>query len=177
MGAKSSGLSVPNRESGLTVLSALLKRSGLGFQVPKVGGKKLFPLFSVEGLQTGTPQATDHLVCPFQAGSRAWRPLSKESGLPSSYPLSLVERLHIGTPQAGSYGLHICETGFIEQCHPLALFGERITDWNPLSIHQPHFLGPKNANEIFLSPHPYLVSYLQTLHSFQPLFYLQWIGF
>ena len=33
----------------------LSKESGLGFQVLKVGGRKLFPLSSVEGLQTGTP--------------------------------------------------------------------------------------------------------------------------
>ena len=54
---------------------------------------------------------------------------------------------------------------------------EGLQTGTPLSIQQPHLLGPKDANEIFLSPHPSLVFYLQTLHSFQPLFYLQWIEF
>ena len=63
--------------------SPLSKESGLGFQVPKVGGRKLFSLSSVEGLQTGTPQAgSSGLPIPSRESSLV--ALSKESGLPSS---------------------------------------------------------------------------------------------
>ena len=48
----------------------------------------------------------------------------------------------------------------------------------PHSQSNNHIFWPlRTTTRFFLSPHPYLVFYLQTLHSFQPLFYLKLIGF
>ena len=131
------------------------------------------------------PLKSDHLVCPFQVGSWACRlgyglqvpKVVEDTGVTLS--LSSVEGLQTGTPQVGSSGLPIPsrELGLSARAFKFLKWWRtpvspsRSLRWKdyrpePQSQSNNHIFRPLR---FFLSPHPSLVFYLQTLHSLQPL--------